>query len=129
MATAIKLEDAESTMNYEPGLEHTFCLTDRTCGAQNMCMFKAVIPPKTSTRAHYHPNIEICIYVLSGTASISIGKPGAVDQKFEVGRNMFLHIPKNEIHVFSNMSETEPFVMIAAYSSPVGANMPKIEVH
>jgi uncharacterized RmlC-like cupin family protein len=129
MATVIHLKDAQMTDKYEPGLQHTFCLTDKTCGAQNMCMFKAVIPPKTKTRAHFHPDIEINLYVLSGNAIILTGKPGSEDQKLEVGPNMFLHIPKNEVHVFSNESETDPFVMISAYSSPVGADMPKVEVH
>jgi hypothetical protein len=31
--------------------------------------------------------------------------------------------------MFSNESDSEPLVMISAYSSPVGENMPKVEAH
>jgi len=128
MATMIQFDDSRTTKDYEPGLHHTFCLTDKTCGARSMCMFKAVIPPQTKTRAHYHPGIEINAYVLSGSAVITAGQRSA-KQRLVVGPSTFLHIPADEIHLFSNESDNEPLVMIAAYSSPVGENMPKVEVH
>jgi uncharacterized RmlC-like cupin family protein len=126
MATMIQFDDSRTTKEYEPGLHHTFCLTDKTCGARAMCMFKAVIPPRTKTRAHYHPGIEINAYVLSGSAVITAGP---AKQRLVVGPSTFLHIPADEVHLFSNESDSEPLVMIAAYSSPVGEDMPKVEVH
>ena len=66
MAYVVGLKDVQTTMRYEPGLKHTFALTQETCGAKKMCMFKSVIPPATSTRPHYHPGAEIFAYILSG---------------------------------------------------------------
>ena len=47
MAYVVGLKDVQTTMRYEPGLKHTFALTQETCGAKKMCMFKSVIPPAT----------------------------------------------------------------------------------
>jgi uncharacterized RmlC-like cupin family protein len=128
MAYVVGLKNVQTTMSYEPGLKHTFALTQETCGAKRMCMFKSVIPPATRSRPHYHPGAEICAYVLSGSCKILIRKPGSEDQEYEVGPGMFVYIPMGEIHTFHNVSKKEPLELIAAYSSPEGADIPKVEV-
>jgi uncharacterized RmlC-like cupin family protein len=127
MAYVVGLKNVQSTTSFEPGLKHTFALTQETCGAKKMCMFKSVIPPATSTRPHYHPSAEIFAYVLSGNSKILIKKPGSEDQEYEIGPGMFVYIPMGEIHAFHNLSKKEPLEMIAAYSSPEGPDVPKVE--
>lgn len=128
MSTHIPLEEVEGGNTYEPGLRHRFGLTDKTCGAKNICMLRATIPPGNRIRMHFHQAAECVIYFLEGKARIIMGAPGCEYEDYVVGPGSFVYMDAGEIHRVANLSEEEPVELVASYSAPNGEATNKIYV-
>jgi mannose-6-phosphate isomerase-like protein (cupin superfamily) len=73
-----------------------------------LCRIKA----GDGNRAHYHPNCDEILYVISGRCRKQIG-----DQSFDLGPGECVRIPKGEVHQATCTSD-EPMTCLIVYDTP-----------
>jgi uncharacterized RmlC-like cupin family protein len=114
MATIIQQDQISSDLDYEKGLDIRIGINDATCGSRELTMGYTIIPPGVRNPAHYHPNAEAGIYILSGQLNVYVGEKREMTV---VRAGTFIHVPKGEIHGIENVSRTEPAALIFAYGN------------
>ena len=73
---------------------------ERTGG---MALGDARMPPRSpGPGRHVHTNEDEGIYVVSGTLTVEVG-----DQRFEVGPECFVFLPRGVPHIFANLGDEE----------------------
>ncbi len=114
MATIIQPDEIAPDLSYEKGLDIRIGINDATCGSRELTMGYTIIPPGVRNPAHYHPNAEAGLYILSGALKVYVGEKRELTI---VKAGSFIHVPKGEIHGIENVSETEPATLIFAYGN------------
>jgi uncharacterized RmlC-like cupin family protein len=71
-------------------------VSDRTCGARGISMYKVVIPPGGRAEPHSHRGYETAIFVLKGEIETRYGE--GLAKKIVNGPGDFLFIPANVPH-------------------------------
>src|SRR2546421_8741607 len=66
MGRVIKVDSLKPNKEYEKSMTHRFGVTDDTVAAEKITMTRGSIGPGKRTRAHYHVNAELAMFVLSG---------------------------------------------------------------
>ena len=71
-------------------------------------------PGRDSTQYHYHDTDEEFIYILSGTATATVG-----EHTFEVGPGDFMGFPApSEAHLLTNTSDEEVVYLVGGENNP-----------
>jgi uncharacterized RmlC-like cupin family protein len=91
-------------------------ISDRTCGARGISMYKVVIPPGGRAEPHSHRGYETAIFVLKGRIETRYGEGLAQSVVNEPGD--FLFIPANLPHQPVNLSAAEAAEAIVARNDP-----------
>jgi uncharacterized RmlC-like cupin family protein len=114
MATIIQPDEIVPDLNYEKGLDIRIGINDATCGSRELTMGYTIIPPGVRNPAHFHPNAEAGLYILSGQLNVFVGEKR---EHTVVRAGSFIHVPKGEIHGIENVSQTESATLIFAYGN------------
>ena len=115
MGRVIKVDSLKPNREYEKSMTHRFGVTDDTVAAEKITMTRGSIGPGKRTRAHYHVNAELAMFVLSGRVRCIFGMPGVETHEEIAEANSFIYVPRGEVHIFENLSQTESAEWIAAY--------------
>ncbi len=115
MGKIVKLDAIRPNTDYEKSMTHRFGISDESVGARKITMTRGTIGPGKRTRAHYHVNAELAMYILSGRVRCVFGMPGVDAREEIVGPGCFIYVPLGEVHTFENLSATESAEWIAAY--------------
>jgi uncharacterized RmlC-like cupin family protein len=91
-------------------------ISDRTCGARGISMYKVVIPPGGRAEPHRHRGYETAIFVLRGRIETRYGDNLAQSVVNEAGD--FLFIPADLPHQPVNLSATDAAEAIVARNDP-----------
>ena len=91
-------------------------ISERTAGAQGLCMHLVVIPPGGRAVAHYHNGYETAIYVVKGRADTRYGP--RLEQSIITEAGDFLFIPPNVPHQPVNLSDTEEVIAVVSRNDP-----------
>ena len=91
-------------------------ISERTAGAQGLCMHLVVIPPGGRAVAHYHNGYETAIYVVKGRADTRYGP--RLEQSIIAEAGDFLFIPPNVPHQPVNLSDTEEVIAVVSRNDP-----------
>lgn len=106
-------ESGEDTTGFREsdatGFYKTWGISRDSAGATGLHMCRTFFPPGAISEAHFHPDSQTGIYVLSGHALVNIGEDQA---GFEVGPGDFVYIGSGIIHRAENQSATEPYEAI-----------------
>ena len=85
-------------------------------GATGLCLYKVVIPPSGSAKAHYHKDHETAVYLLEGEVETFYGE--GLTQSVVNGPGDFIYIPAGMPHKPVNLSATKVAVAIVARTDP-----------
>jgi uncharacterized RmlC-like cupin family protein len=105
-----EMEEGKQRVGYFAGI------SQRSAGAQGICMHLLTIPPGGRAKAHLHEEHETALYVLSGAARMWYGE--GLSKVLEVSAGDFLYIPAGVPHLPVNLSETEPATAVVARTDP-----------
>ena len=97
------------------GIHYKEGLSGKNCGAKNLSINMATIPPGGVAYAHIHVDFEVMLYILKGKVRHEFGTGLKKTVENEAGD--FIFIKPGEPHEVFNMSETEPVVAFVARSS------------
>jgi uncharacterized RmlC-like cupin family protein len=106
----ISRNDFMSDREYEPGIEVNWAANANTVGTRHVVGMLTIIPPGASNPAHKHVNAEALAYVMSGRARLVTG-----GEEYIVGPETFAYSPPGEIHQWTNLSATEPVMIVGIY--------------
>jgi uncharacterized RmlC-like cupin family protein len=94
------------------GMQREAGIAATTCGAENLWMGYVTLAPGVESGAHHHGDNESGIYVISGRARFRFGPN--LGKSAEAGPGDFIHVPPHVVHIETNLSSTEPVLMIVA---------------
>ncbi len=114
MATILRHDQITPDLEYEKGLDIRIGINDISCGSSELTMGYTIVPPGARNPAHFHPNAEAGLFILTGELKVYTGENRDVTI---VRPGTFIHVPKGEIHGIENMSKTETATLIFAYGN------------
>ncbi len=97
------------------GIHYKEGLSGKNCGAQELSINVATIPPGGVAYAHIHVDFEVMLYILEGKVRHEFG--AGLKNTVENEAGDFIFIKPGKPHEVFNMSETEPGVAFVARSS------------
>ena len=86
-------------------------ITDRSAGAQALCLQLVMIPPGSRGMPHFHPGHETALYTVSGQAEVWHGR-GLV-KRIVVRAGDFMYIPPGTPHLPVNRGDITAIAVVA----------------
>jgi uncharacterized RmlC-like cupin family protein len=93
------------------GASLTSGVSNRSAGAQALCLHLVMIPPRTRGMPHYHDGHESAIYAVSGETEVWHGK-GLLNRTV-VRAGDFMYIPPGTPHLAVNRNDVMAIAVIA----------------
>jgi uncharacterized RmlC-like cupin family protein len=88
-------------------------LTEESCGVNSVTLYRTIFPPSKKSKPHFHVSGDLVWYHLTGPKALwYIGKDGK-EMATEVGD--FISIPRGEIHLTVNTSDSEAIHGVGGY--------------
>jgi uncharacterized RmlC-like cupin family protein len=113
MAVVVKNENQDPDLVYEPGFEMHYGLTEESCGVNSVTLYRTIFLPSKKSKPHFHVSGDLVWYHLTGPKALwYIGKDGK-EMATEVGD--FISIPRGEIHLTVNTSDSEAIHGVGGY--------------
>lgn len=109
----------ETTFEQMDGRAHHWYLSPELTPGANMLVVRVQVPVGGGHPFHHHPNMEECLYVLSGRAEQWIE-----DKKYEMGPGDTIHLPAGMVHATYNAGDEE--LSFLAILSPADSDPPGI---
>jgi uncharacterized RmlC-like cupin family protein len=106
----VRRADFVRDTDYEPGIEINWAANADTVGTRHVLGMLTIIPPGSSNPAHKHENAEALAYLMSGRARLVSG-----GKDYIVGPETFAYSPPGEVHQWTNLSDTEPVMIVGIY--------------
>lgn len=103
----VLIRSAHDSSNYHGGLG----ITNRSAGAQALCLQLVMIPPGSRGMPHYHPGRETALYTVSGQAEVWHGR-GLV-KRTVVRAGDFMYIPPGTPHLPVNRGDITTIAVVA----------------
>lgn len=117
MAKRVKPSQRIAAKGKHPGMEREIAISGATVGSAGIYSSVVTTPPGGGTLVHHHGDCETSVYVLSGRARFTFGPTGLEREVFG-DEGDFVYIPAHEIHTESNVSLTDPLVVIVTRNCP-----------
>jgi uncharacterized RmlC-like cupin family protein len=92
-------------------MEREIAVSGTTVGSKGIYASVVTTPPGGGTLVHHHGDCETTVYVVSGRARFTFG-PTGVEREIFADEGDFVYIAAREVHAESNISLTDPLVVI-----------------